>query len=377
MGIVSSVTSGTERFTIGGDPSNFTAPTTKTIGSSFPGPKQIAQELSAKGGRQVVVVHSDLRQFYDRVRPRLLAKKMENLVRAANDAARFYRLANRVFNWRWHEDDESEVEAYRKQAKIRSFSSVALPQGLVASGFFANVCLLDFDRACADAVSDEICDGVRMNDFCRYVDDLRIVVTAERGKDLDEIGRSVADWIQVVLDSQAKGLEVSSEKTVAAEWGGASRPLVRQSQKMERIQGAISGGFDAIGGAEILDSIQGLIRSQQRFSEGRATNKHWPFLAVPDVADDTVARFAAGRFRSTFRSLRPLLPDHEEPSLSHGDEEDAEIPTDRAARLRTRSELDNEARAFSFGPCRELGRRSIQHTVAENRLGHLAGQRCT
>ena len=39
-------------------------------------------------------------------------------------------------------------------------------------------------------------------------------------------------------------------------------PLVRQSRKMERIQTAISGGFDASGGEEVIQAIEALVRSQ-------------------------------------------------------------------------------------------------------------------
>ena len=37
---------------------------------------------------------------------------------------------------------------------------------------------------------------------------------------------------------------------------------------MNRIQSAVSGGFDALGGEEILDAIQGLMRAQEALSVG-------------------------------------------------------------------------------------------------------------
>ena len=42
----------------------------------------------------------------------------------------------------------------RKQAELDDFTRVALPQGLVASGFFANVVLLSFDEALRVAIGD-------------------------------------------------------------------------------------------------------------------------------------------------------------------------------------------------------------------------------
>ena len=276
-------------------------------------PEIAAEAVFADGGSQVVIVHSDLRQFYDRVRPEHLIQKIDAL-KSSSDDPRFYAFARRLLNWEWDKRDSQEVERYAKQAGLSDFSRVALPQGLVAAGFFANVALLDFDQGLREALSQEIDPGVRLEDACRYVDDLRIVLTMDPEKSLPEIERLIIKWLQQLLDRHANGLlPAEGGKTRAAMFRGDERPLVRQSRKMARIQGTVSGGFDAIGGEEILDAVQGLIRSQQRYSEQRAQDQGWPFLPIPDVRDATVARFAAWRFRNTFRSLRPLLADRDPP----------------------------------------------------------------
>ena len=58
-------------------------------------------------------------------------------------------------------------------------------------------------------------------------------------------------------------------------------------------------------GEEILDAIQGLTRTQDTLS--LRDESGWQFSPTPDVQDDTVARFGAGRFRTTFHSIRSLL----------------------------------------------------------------------
>ena len=78
---------------------------------------------------------------------------------------------------------------------------------------------------------------------------------------------------------------------------------------MRRVQSAVSGGFDAIRGREILDAVQGLIRSQEHYSQEHADRQSWSIAPIPEVKDATVARFVARRFRTTIRSLRPLLLD--------------------------------------------------------------------
>ena len=309
-------------------------------------PSEVADSIERVSGERVFVVDSDLSQFYDRVGPELLAAKTRCFQRDSDDP-KFFDLAERVFNWTWDERDESEVSAYSRAAALEDFTRIALPQGLVAAGFFANLVLVSFDEVLRSRIGEDIVPGVRLKDVCRYVDDLRIVVTISPFNRVAELQSAVVTWITRVLEEEAAGLQVSEEKTTVAEFGGSERPLVRQSSRMNRIQSAVSGGFDPLEGAEILDSIQGLMRSQDALSADRSDSA-WQFSPVPDVRDETVARFSGGRFRFTYRSIRPLLDDR--PTR-----EEAQVPStlssdDRAGTgPRSQSELDEDARAFALG----------------------------
>lgn len=314
-------------------------------------PEIVAESIQLSEGQRCFIVHSDLRQFYDRVRPARLADSLRSLQRA-NDDPGFFEFATKVLNWAWDPRDRSEVAIYAGQAELHDFSRVALPQGLVSAGFFANVSLLGFDERIRGAIGSDIAPGVRLEDGCRYVDDLRLVVAAggnefDNADALSLVEARVSKWLQDLLTDAAPGLLVSDEKTRAAEVGGANRPLVRQSAKMNRIQSAVSGGFDAIGGEEVLDAIQGLMRSQETLSLG-AGDDSWALSPLPDVRDETIARFAAARFRTTYRSIRPLLDDLEAiddaaPDTAHGGD------TGRGRRVRSQREVDEDARAFSLG----------------------------
>jgi hypothetical protein len=314
-------------------------------------PEIVAESIQPADGRRAFIVQSDLRQFYDRVRPDRLAAALRGIRRDGDDPD-FFDFASKVLSWAWDPRDEGEVAIYAEQAGFDDFARVALPQGLVSAGFFANVALLEFDERIRNAIGSDIALGVRLEDGCRYVDDLRIVVTVG-GDDLDDadgvslVEKRVSKWLQDLLTDAAPGLLISSEKTKAAEVGGAERPLVRQSTKMSRIQSAVSGGFDAIGGEEVLDAIQGLMRSQESVSRG-AEEDGWALSPLPDVRDETVARFAAARFRTTYRSIRPLLDD-----LGAGDEAPPDsAPASHVAgnrRARSQRELDEDARAFALG----------------------------
>ena len=309
-------------------------------------PEVVAESAAPTGGQRIIIVRSDLRQFYDRVRPDRLAGALSGFLGDDDDRV-FFEFAKRVLDWRWDPRDKREVAIYAEQTGVGDFSRVALPQGLVSAGFFANIALLEFDDMLRSSVKNEIAPSVHLEDACRYVDDLRVVVTAKSDKNLQRVEDEVQEWLEHLLVEEASGLELSTEKTKATEFDGGERsPLVRQSKRMNRIQSAISGGFDAVGGEVILDAIQGLIRSQQTLTQ-QSDEGGWRFSPLPDVPDDTAARFAAARFRTTFRSLRPLL---EEGSQADGGDPigNEEPQSDRSRHARSQRDVDDEAHAFAL-----------------------------
>ena len=310
-------------------------------------PQIIAEPMRAvqKQKKRFYVVHADLQQFYDRVHPNLLAKAIGRVRRDADDMM-FFSLAELVLNWGWHHHDARDVQRYAKDSKLPDFTRVVLPQGLVASGFFANVVLLPFDEALRTVIGTEIAPGVEVTDTCRYVDDLRILIAANPNQDQSpsDFAKIVSDWLRGLLNQKAPGLALSPEKTLVAALGGDEPPLVRQSARMNRIQSAVSGGFDALGGEDVLDAIQGLMRAQETL--GADDHHGWLLSPVPDVRDETVARFGAVRYRNTFRSVRPLLDDDtlKEPQP----ETDNSKLVGRLRSTRTRRELDEDAQAFAL-----------------------------
>ena len=80
-------------------------------------PEVAAESIPAAEGRRVYVVHADLRQFYDRVRPALLSAAIER-VRRDSDAPAFFSLAASLLDWGWHSRDERDVRMYAGQAEL-------------------------------------------------------------------------------------------------------------------------------------------------------------------------------------------------------------------------------------------------------------------
>ena len=294
-------------------------------------PDLLASEQSTKEGG-AFVTQSDLAQFYDRVRPHHLSKAIRSLVKPEDEAS-FFDLCDQVFNWRWYPKDQKAVERYCQRNELASMEAVALPQGLVASGFFANIVLLDFDNQIAGSIGKSIIPGFDLIDYCRYVDDIRLVWRASPEMEADDINHLVSWWLSQEIEKATPFLRISSEKTETAQFGGDQNHLVRVSRKMHRIQRGLSGGFDASGGKDIMQAIEALVKSQASITARESRDLVEPFQVIPDVKSETVNRFAAGRFRSAYRSLRVLLPD----------EDPIRISSDQ-----TRADLDEDAHSFAL-----------------------------
>lgn len=307
-------------------------------------PKVVAEEFK-QSGYEVAIVQSDLSKFYDRVRPSLLKIKMLNFLRKPEEED-FFTFAARVLNWRW--TDHFRAKQYAKNHGILDFDNIALPQGLVAAGFFANIVLSDLDKALCGMIGQTLPNSkLILLDACYYVDDFRLVLRVPIGSSEEEVKAITVQWLQNYLKLYADGLVVSLEKTEVTIEGRERRFLIKQSSEANRIQNQVSGVFDMQHGTELISAIEGFFRTQQRYSVNSNPNGGL-LVGVPDMGDDTAARFAAGKFRRTFRSLRPLLnnglsPEYTADSSGYDLEEEV-LPHQLVL---TKEQLDERAKFFS------------------------------
>lgn len=307
---------------------------------------------------EIAIVHADLSEFYDRVRPSLLHRKLRKFQYGANEEP-FFALVKRVFNWRWSYLETSAD--YGKEHPIAGFEeSIALPQGLVASGFFANVVLSDLDLALRKSIGKFIEKQFFLEDACYYVDDMRFVVRVKKKMKEDYIRERLSSWLRLLLDSKARGLRVNREKTKVMVRRGKKLFLVPQSRAAQRIQNEISGTFDMLHGTELIGAIEGFFHTQKKYSTSRDTGKAGRadfFVGMSDMADETASRFAAARFRRTFRSLRPLLAtSHEADEYRHAEDDGEVMLDDQEASFSvlpdqlvlSKEQLDERARLFAM-----------------------------
>ena len=262
------------------------------------------KEKDGNNGTKIFIVRLDIKQFYDHVRPDQLNEKIQTVMGDDYDLE-FDCLLKRVLNWSWHENDIQDINKYMDYSSIPNFDEIALPQGLAASGFFANIFLIEFDNKLKQCFGNEIVDGLFCKDACRYVDDLCLTITTDCQYHKDEVCSKVSKWLNILLSENAPGVNISEDKTKIVDFNEESVTL-HQSIKMNRVQGAMSGGFGASEGLEILDSLHNLFMIQESLNIERS-KIDWQFTHQSDVRDTTVERFVATRFRSVCRSVRPLL----------------------------------------------------------------------
>ena len=296
------------------------------------------------------IAYADLSQFYDRVRPAELFGKIRQLV--GNDADPvFLHKFRSFFDWNWFSADKDEAFKYSQNASpaIDEYEHVALPQGLVASGFFSNALLIDFDEAIWAGINQwHDNNGWQLVDYCRYVDDMRIVLrlgAGLRNATESDIAKLVSDHLIRILNETAECLVLNPEKTEVILGRDAAAGSIPVSETMKRINHNTSGTIDPFLGEETIDLIEGLFFSrQEELLEFEDRFRDTFFTAKPDVRHETVDRFAANRFRRTFRALRPLCEDAPESSS----------PTLLPAL--SRESLDNKAAYF----CRRLIERWVR-----------------
>lgn len=156
---------------------------------------QISESSADK--ESIYIVSFDLEKFYNKIDRKLLIERLKSIADqyGADHDDNFWKAVSTITNWRWDED------SLRQAKKFRKFSTeLGLPQGLVASGFFANSYLVELDRTIGKCIGSSISTKlpITLYDYCRYVDDLRLVIHCE-SVDIAELSVAMNSWIGDIL----------------------------------------------------------------------------------------------------------------------------------------------------------------------------------
>lgn len=266
----------------------------------------------------------DLSRCYDRIiRKELLAKIRQECANAKIDEDFFTALA-KSFGWRWDACDAELLNSYQEQLNelapnddgwIRG--ATGIPQGLVAGGFYANIYLLQLDDRFRELIrsgrSARIADtDVVILDYCRYVDDMRIVVSCNHKVwDCKGFKDAFCKWIQQLLDELAKGQVVNSEKVAVIEYVGSNARSFAEEQIAE-IKNCASGPMDAKSAWELLKLNRSL------WPADNACRDEDPIVVgdmvvsgvMSKIKDDTLERFVASNWRRAYNRLSSFLLDN-------------------------------------------------------------------
>lgn len=275
-------------------------------------------------GKHWIEIRMDIKQFYDNVTPEVLHQKTEDLL--SDDAIHsreFLNFFKKLTNWEWDDASYELLQGLNKEGNNYK-NRIALPQGLVASGFFANIVLLGFDEEirCLKIENDKW----ELYDYCRYVDDMRFLL-ATHSKDssinveneIKEVYAQIKKHVVEILSNKAPGLTINELKSdVISSLETQSKLYV--SKTMKNVDQQLSGPLDLTSAWDLSALLQGLLEIPQS-TTGKDVEVNELIRLIdqkPDVENDSVCRFAAHRIRKVLRLSRILAFDECETEISFG-----------------------------------------------------------
>lgn len=267
---------------------------------------------------EVYVVHIDLKNFFDSIKVDLLFDKLESVVRShyeeyhnsiySSDLG-FWRKARSFFLWHWSEESKNIA------TELDMILPIGLPQGLASSGALSNAYLLDFDEIVVGKLQKRIGDEkLYLHDYCRYVDDLRFVVSAELQTKAD-IQNIVEKFVQSLLDisldrsvDDLQYLDVNCGKTKVFDLGDLDHDS-SLSNRVNELQSEI--GASCVAERNTLEAsipaLQHLLESNQEGTQG--AEQLFPSIGIDSaIKMDSLRRFSAYRLSSTLKQKSLLIP---------------------------------------------------------------------
>jgi len=293
-------------------------------------PVQIGREVAGNHSdlEHVYVVSLDLSKFYDRINRKVLIDRLKDIASKYYDCdvdESFWALAEKLTDWQWSKES-AEISD-----NLNIELGEGLPQGLVSAGFFANAYLINFDKQVGERIGGNVpgTSGVEIHDYCRYVDDLRLVVSVDDGYDVDDLSSDINKWIASLLMTYAgDGLEINPDKTKITALSDLDNSGTL-SARIAQIQEEISGPADR----DTIDGVMGVLEGLLTLStDGIPTdykgNKDHDLVRIArfdyDVRPDTLKRFAANRLESTVRNKRKVV-DSDPGGLSENIDNESEL----------------------------------------------------
>lgn len=282
-------------------------------------PIYIGRETVNKVSRidDIYIVSLDLKNFFGSIKINVLLEKLKKLSSDYYGAdffedRRFWDLASQILNWEWTRESLSLLKCLDLNEK-----NVGLPQGLASAGALANAYLIEFDESLNSKLHTKI-EGshIIIHDYCRYVDDIRLVISGEALTN-KEIKGTIHELIQRILDKTLEQnasreepyLEVNDSKTSILELSDIDNGS-GLTNRINEIQHEV--GTSSIPERNGLDNTipalqQLLLTEQDDFLDG--ANDLFPgFNNDKSVKIESLRRFSAYRLETSLAKKRQIIP---------------------------------------------------------------------
>jgi len=259
----------------------------------------------------VFIVNLDLTKFYDHIDRSKLVERLKKIstefYKESKQCAEFWQKVEKIIDWQW--DDTSVETAGRLGIKIGK----GLPQGLVSAGFFANAYLIEFDQKVGDHIGKPLPNTktVFLHDYCRYVDDLRLVVSIDDEIEIDKLAKIINKWVTNKLSNFAgEGLTLNPKKTKVTLLSDLDN-TGSLSGRVAQLQSDLSGPADRDLLESSLSVLEGLLTNQPAgLPEIVSGTKGQSLIRLAkfdhDVKSDTLKRFAANRLEKIMQYKRRI-----------------------------------------------------------------------
>lgn len=255
----------------------------------------------------VYVVNLDLEKFYDNIDREKLIQRLKILAteKSESDEA-FWEAFKQITSWQWNQ------EAINRAEELDINLGEGLPQGLVASGFFANAYMLDFDKKVGSCIGKEIPgdENIILHDYCRYVDDLRLVLSITNDDHYGNIQKNILAWISLVFKELGEEKLQLNEKKVSITALSDLDNAGSLAQRVKQLQHELSGPADR----DVLDGtmsiLEGMLTMPAPELDLDDQNKDLALAKLAkfdhDIRTDTLKRFAANRLENIMRNKRRM-----------------------------------------------------------------------
>ncbi|WP_313698280.1 RNA-directed DNA polymerase [Pantoea sp.] len=267
----------------------------------------------------VYIISLDLKNFFGSVKINILLEKLKKI--SSNhygygilDNDGFWDLASEILNWKWPEDSLSLLEI------LNLNEIVGLPQGLASAGALANAYLIDFDESLISKLRKEIeGSAITLHDYCRYVDDIRLVISGE-ALESEAIKSSIHELVQNVLDETLKQNKTDKEQYLKVNDSKTSILILSDIDNESGLTNRINEIQREIGTSSIperngldnnIPALQQLLLTEQDGFLNDANNLFPGFSNDKSIKIESLRRFSAHRLQTSLAKKDKLISPEE------------------------------------------------------------------